>query len=763
VTSHDPLKAVLAEVSEGVFIADTEGRILAANKRLHDLLLLPAELLSSGDPVHKLTDFLRQRGEYRSEEEYQQINDLLRRAPVEPFQIERIHANDQCLEIRGKPMDDGGFIITFADATKRRAEALRQAEARLRDCLDVAGVIIVVLDARHRITFLNRKGCEVLGVEEKAIQGLNWFDTFAPKEERAQQKVVYANFLAGNVGPAQDIEMTVVTAKGDVRLVTWHDILLRDAQGQVVGGLSSGEDITEKRVAGRRRDELRTLIEATAQASPDGILVTDSTGRYLFWNDRLKEMWRLSDEFLRARRTGSGTSIEQLRPYVDLITDPRSFLEEIRHIYGEYREPLRKFAEVQLKDGRVVERYAASVSVGDPQFTAIAWIYRDISETKKRDRELALGQRLAAVGALSGGMAHELNNLLMVIGGHVELVQELVSPESKIAQLSETAIGAVRRGADLIQRVLAFARQQPLAPRLTEVNTLVADTLLLLPQLLSEQIKLSFRGGEELWKCVVDPGQLQTAIINLALNARDAMPEGGRLTIATANESLDRTRVEPLGDVQPGDYVVISVSDSGFGMPTDVAERAFEPFFTTKPVGQGTGLGLSMVFGFVKQSGGHVALESQVGRGTTIRIYLPRSIRVESALGASRPASSQASSRETVLVVEDEPGVSAVAQAFFSSLGYKVLDAPDGPQAVQILKAGDPIDILFTDVVLPEGMNGREIAEAARTLHPGIKVLFASGYTMDALMSQGQLEASANLLQKPYRRNDLVQALRRLA
>ncbi len=748
-TSNHTFQELLAEMREGVFIADAEGRIVAANQRLHEILGLPADFLRLGDPVNKLPEHLHQ----------------LRGAQTQPIQVEHFDADGRRLEIRGKPIVGGGFIAFVADVTERPGvvEVPRRSESHLPDNLNVAGVIIVVLDGQHQITFLNRKGCELLGVEEDAVLGLNWFDTFAPKEERARQKVVYANFLAGNVGPAQDVEMTVVTRRGEARLITWHDILLRDEDGKVIGGLSSGEDITEQRVAGRRRDELRTLIEATAEASPDGILVTDSNGRYLFWNDRLKEMWRLSDEFLRARRTGSGTSIEQLRPYVDLITDPRSFLQEIRHIYGEYREPLRKFAEVQLKDGRVVERFAASVSVGDPPFTAIAWIYRDISETKKRDRELALGQRLAAVGALSGGMAHELNNLLMVIGGHVELIQELVSEESKIAQLSETAIGAVRRGADLIQRVLAFARQQPLAPRLTEVNALVADTLQLLPQLLSEQIKLRFRAGEALWKSVVDPGQLQTAIINLALNARDAMPDGGRLTIETANASLDKNRADQLGDVQPGDYVMISVSDSGCGMPSEIAERAFEPFFTTKPVGQGTGLGLSMVFGFVKQSGGHVSLESEVDRGTTIRIYLPRSVQVPAGLGAARPVQPATASRETVLVVEDEPGVSAVAQAFFSSLGYKVLDAPDGPQAVQILKGGDPIDILFTDVVLPEGMNGREIAEAARRLHPGIKVLFASGYTMDALTSQGQLEANANLLQKPYRRNDLVQALRRLA
>jgi CheY-like chemotaxis protein len=283
----------------------------------------------------------------------------------------------------------------------------------------------------------------------------------------------------------------------------------------------------------------------------------------------------------------------------------------------------------------------------------------------------------------------------------------------------------------------------------------------LLPRLLGERIRLDFRAGEGLWSCTIDASQLQTALVNLALNARDAMPEGGHLAIRTANRHLRRQEAEQFGDVQAGDYVLIEMRDDGCGMPPEVADRAFEPFFTTKPVGRGTGLGLSMVFGFVKQSGGHVAIDSHVGAGTLIRIYLPRAQPAQ-MIAPSPPEAAAPDRAQTVLVVEDEPGVSAVAQAFLTSLGYGVLDAPDGPRALEILKTGTPIDILFTDVVLPEGMNGKQIAEAARALRPGIKILFASGYAQDALTSQGKLDATATLLQKPYRRMDLMQALRRL-
>ncbi|HZT20913.1 MAG TPA: PAS domain S-box protein, partial [Dongiaceae bacterium] len=661
---------------------------------------------------------------------------------------------------QGRPLRLLG-IDTDITESKEAELALQRERDRAQTYLDVAGVIMTVLDAEHRITLLNRKGCEILGVTEEEVLGLDWFDTFGPPEERERQRAIYSEFLAGRAGPAQDIEMTMMTRRGEVRLVTWHDILLRDDSGKVIGGLSSGEDITEQRAAERKRDEFRTLIESTAQASPDGILVTDDTGRYLFWNKRLQEMWRLDEAHLEARRSASGELDERVRPFTDLVADPQCYLKEMRRIYAEHGDPAREFAELRLKDGRVLEQFSARVSAGDPPITAVAWIYRDITQAKRRDDELAHSQRLAAVGELSGGMAHELNNLLMVISGGLELIQERAAADPGTAELTGMASTAVRRGADLIRQVLAFARQQPLAPRLTDLNALIAEALTPLPQLLGERIRLEFRRGEPLWRSVIDPGQLQTALVNLALNARDAMADGGRLTIETANRSLDEDFVAPFADLRAGDYVMIAVSDEGCGMAPEIAQRAFEPFFTTKPVGQGTGLGLSMVFGFVKQSGGHVQIESDVGRGTTVRIFLPRSLQ-EAAAEEAPTASPAKTNGETVLVVEDEAGVSAVACAFFHSLGYKVLEAPDGPRALRILKRGEPIHLLFTNLVLPEAMNGKEVAEAARRLHPAIKVLFASGYPMDTLMTEGHIDAGATLLQKPYRRKDLVEALQRL-
>jgi PAS domain S-box-containing protein len=639
---------------------------------------------------------------------------------------------------------------------------LQQARERARQYLDIAGVITVVLNADHTVELLNRMGCEILGVTEAEAFGRNWFDAFAPEEEREEQRAKYAKFLAGTLGPTQDIEMAVKTRSGAVRLVTWHDVMLYGEDGSVIGAISSGEDITEQRAAERKRDEFRTLLEATSEASPDGILVTDANGRYLFWNKRLKEMWNLSDEFLQVRRSTVAATEAILNPYADQVTDPQGFLDEIARTYDQSQTPKSAFAEVSLKDGRVFVRHAARVAAGKLPYATVAWIYRDVTEQRKRDEILAQTRRLTTVGELSGGMAHELNNLLMVIGGNLELIdmQERGSKKDQTATFVKTAHSAVQRGAELIRNLLAFSRRQPLAPKLTDLNAFMADTMKILPRLLGEFVTMKFVPGSVLWQTVVDPGFLQTALVSLATNARDAMPQGGSLVIETSNEILDEAYAEKFTEVAPGQYVLITVTDNGAGMSAEVAKRAFEPFFTTKAVGKGTGLGLSVVYGFVKQSGGHVAIYSEEGHGTSVRIYLPRARAESAATAEGLTATVVRGNKECILLVEDEAPVMAVARAFLSDLGYHVLEASNGFEAMGILGSNETIDLLFTDVVLPDGMNGAEVARAAEKLRPGLKVLYASGYTQEALVHQGRLDPGVTLLPKPYRKRDLADAIR---
>ncbi|MEA2781366.1 MAG: hypothetical protein QOK29_2910, partial [Rhodospirillaceae bacterium] len=652
-------------------------------------------------------------------------------------------------------------IDTDVTGRKQGELALQQAHERAQLYLDVAGVIIVVLDVNQRVTLLNRKGCEILGVSEEEALGRDWFEAFSPDAEREAQRATYAAFLAGGKGTMKDVEMTVRTRGRDVRLITWHDSLLHDETGAVIGCMSSGEDITEQRAVQGKRDEFRALIEATAQASPDGIVVIAPDGRYLFWNNRYREMWQLGEDYLRSRQAGRPLTADPLKPFMDQVTEPGSFREKSLDIQRGHLAALI-FDEVLLRDGRIFVRHAARVSAGNPPVAAIAWIYRDVTEQRKRDAELAQSQRLTAVGQLSGGVAHELNNLLTVISGNLELIQGFADAKTRISELTTPALSAVERGSELTRGLLAFSRQQALAPQLTDVNALIPKVIKILPHLLGGDVRISFVSGIDLGETIVDPGQLETALINLATNARDALPTGGSLVIETGNRVVDEADREQFGEIPAGEYVVIAVTDNGLGMPPEVAKRAFEPFFTTKEVGKGTGLGLSMVFGFVKQSGGHVSLYSEQGAGTTVRVYLPRApVGLVAGAKPSVCVVTQGDSQR-ILLVEDEPAVSAITRGFLESLGYRVIEARNGPEALAMLQRGDPVDLLLTDVMLPDGMNGAEVARAALTLRPDLKVLYYSGYTEEALIRQGRLEAGVVLLQKPFRRQDLAQAVSRV-
>ncbi|WP_164018067.1 response regulator [Pyxidicoccus trucidator] len=385
------------------------------------------------------------------------------------------------------------------------------------------------------------------------------------------------------------------------------------------------------------------------------------------------------------------------------------------------------------------------------------------SEAERRQTEAALrqAQKMEAVGKLTGGVAHDFNNLLQVIGGNLQLMDRELGGNAQARRRVATAMGAVDRGARLASQLLAFARQQPLDPTVINLGRLVRDMDDLLRRALGEDIELETVIGGGLWNTFADPNQLENVILNLAINARDAMEGEGRLTIEAGNAMLDDHYAQLHPDAAAGQYVLLAISDTGCGMPPEIMERAFEPFFTTKPEGRGTGLGLSMVYGFVKQTGGHIKIYSEVGHGTTIKIYLPRSLQVE--LPRSEPVPEQVEGgTETLLVVEDDAEVRATAVELLTELGYRVLKASDGQSALAIIQSGIPIDLLFTDVVMPGPVRSPELARHARTLLPDLEVLFTSGYTENAIVHGGRLDPGVHLLSKPYRREYLARKVRQL-
>jgi PAS domain S-box-containing protein len=393
-------------------------------------------------------------------------------------------------------------------------------------------------------------------------------------------------------------------------------------------------------------------------------------------------------------------------------------------------------------------------------------VAEEVAERMKAEEALRQAQKMEAVGQLTGGIAHDFNNLLTIIVGNIELLQRrLPEGHERLQRAADHAMEATRRAATLTHRLLAFSRRQPLDPKPIDANKLVASMSELLRRTLGETVVLETVLAGGLWRTQADPNQLENAIVNLAVNARDAMPSGGKLTIETANARLDEAYVEALAEpVPPGQYVQVSVSDTGTGMDKATMGRVFEPFFTTKEEGRGTGLGLSQVYGFVRQSNGHVRIYSELGEGTTIKIYLPRLIGSdeEAAEMSSQAPAVVKGSGETILVVEDEASLRAYAVEALRDLGYHVLEAADGKGALAVVDRHPEIQLLFTDVVLTGGMNGRALAEEVARRKPGVPVLYTTGYTANAIVHHGRLDPGMNLIGKPFTYAELAAKVRKV-
>lgn len=387
-----------------------------------------------------------------------------------------------------------------------------------------------------------------------------------------------------------------------------------------------------------------------------------------------------------------------------------------------------------------------------------------IAEREKAEAALRQVQKMETIGQLTGGVAHDFNNLLTIILGNLERLQRRIASREDLADIKRAAANAARgaeRAAALTKSLLAFSRRQPLDPKPVDANKLVTNMSDLLRRTLGEQVIIENVVSAGLWRTQVDPNQLESAILNLAVNARDAMPDGGKLTIETANAYLDARYAED-AEVEPGQYVVICVTDTGVGMSQVVIDRAFEPFFTTKDVGAGTGLGLSQVYGFVRQSGGHVRIYSEPGQGTTVKIYLPRLLADEAEGELPRaPAWVAGGSSETVLVVEDDGGVRDYSAAILRELGYHVLEAAEGRRALELIEQHPEIALLFTDVGLP-GMNGRQLADEVAQRRPELKVLFTTGYARNAIVHDGRLDPGVHLITKPFTFAELATTVRQV-
>jgi PAS domain S-box-containing protein len=492
-------------------------------------------------------------------------------------------------------------------------------------------------------------------------------------------------------------------------------------------------------------------FQAIMDHTPVLVFVKDAEGRYLFVN-RAAERWTAAT---RTPAIGLRTRDVMSKEGADDVE------KADRQVFAT-KTPLQRELVIDSPIGRrtlLSVKFPLTDDAGS--VTTVGTIVTDITDQKHAEDRLAQAQRMEAIGQLTGGVAHDFNNMLTAILLNADVLATQIQNES-LRQLAVAMRHAAEHGADLTRRLLAFGRRQTLEPQPTDINELLRDMEPLMQRTLGEHIEIAFLRSSDLWSATVDRAQLENAVLNLAVNARDAMPDGGRLTIETANAELDEEFAANNPDVRAGYYVMVAVGDTGAGMAPDVLAHAFEPFFTTKEVGKGTGLGLSMVYGFVKQSDGHVRIYSEVGVGTVVRLYLPRS--KEHAAAAPSPAAVSTElpmGTETILLVEDDALVRTYAAAQLRSLGYQVVAAENAQRAIEAVEQGCVPDLLFTDMIMPGGMNGRDLAEHLRQSRPGLKVLYTSGYAHGAIDGRPDSTGTVrHLLGKPYRRRGLATKVR---
>lgn len=507
-------------------------------------------------------------------------------------------------------------------------------------------------------------------------------------------------------------------------------------------------DDTSQQLAGNNR-----LLQTIFQSMNGGLSVFDADGRLLARNSRFLELYGVSEAELDI-----GTPIEVIdRMLAKGNVTIRSLdgrLIPPEQLHRECRRAVRQ-VEAYLPDGRILELRSSPMRDG-----GFVTIYTDLTERKAIEAQLQQAQKMESVGQLTGGLAHDFNNLLAAITGNLSLLQEELAGQDKLRKKVLRALEAADRGATITQRLLAFSRKQTLQPQPVDVNELIEGIMDLLDYSVGESIAIESSLQEDVWTIVIDPGQLENSLMNLVLNSRDAMPEGGKLYIRTRNCPVDDVTYHR--DIEPGDYVMIEVEDSGVGMPQQVLDRVVEPFFTTKEFGAGSGLGLSMVYGFIKQSGGHLLIDSAPGEGTTVRLYLPRAgeAAAERPLSKRQPEAAERGQHEaTILLVEDDVQVRETAADMLSSLGHRVVQAGDGHEALARLDERPDIALLFADVVLLGGLSGPDVAAAVRNKRPDIKVLFSSGYSHNELVEEGYLKGEVALIAKPYKKESLARKL----
>lgn len=744
------LRATLEATADGILVTDLDGRIVSANRRFFEMWAIPETLLETGDDRLILYYGMQQ---LKDPDAYvAHVKRLMKDHDHEGFDIlefEDGRVFERYVRPQRRGMEVIGRVWSFRDVTeqKRGEERLRTSERRIRSLIENISDTVAILNPDGTIRYsiqatdagVSALWAELLGDDPAQL---------VHEEDLPRVRAILADIVA-RPGSGTRIEFRHRAFGGEWR--TWDLIVRNLREDPIVGGIVvNAHDVTERK---RTEDELRVQRAYFAElfeSSPEAIVLLDENDRVLQANGEFTRMFGYTlDEAI-------GRPINELIAPADLRDEALAYTVNVARGNKVNVEAVRV-----RKDGTPIHVSILGTPIkipGEP--TRVYGIYRDITQRVQLEEKFRQAQKMEAVGRLAGGVAHDFNNLLTAISGHAQiLLEDLPADDPARADIEEIS-RAADRAADLTRQLLAFSRKQMLRSQVLDPNALIGEIQKMLRRLIGEDIELITRLAPDLGAVRADPGQLEQVIMNLAVNARDAMPTGGRLLIETRNVELGEDDARRLAPLQPGPHVVLIISDTGAGMDESTRERIFEPFFTTKEKGKGTGLGLSTVYGIVQQSGGHIWVYSEPGQGTTFKIYLPRVDARPEAAPAPSDADGAHNGREVVLLVEDEDAVRSLARRILEKRGYTVLTARTGPEALRIAERHDgPIHLILTDVVMPE-MSGRELAERIAPTRPDARTLFMSGYTEDDVLRRGVLNEGAAFLEKPFTPSALAQKVR---
>ena len=639
-------------------------------------------------------------------------------------------------------------------------------------------VMLHSMDGSGRMLSANAAWCKALGYEPQDIVGRS-FSEFLPLESRSRLVTeIYPKYLLSS--SYRNGEILIHRKDGSLATVMLSMNAYRGDKGRLERSVCILEDITNRKIAEIASSRSDQRFRGAFAAAAHGMAVVSPSGQIEAANEALVKFLARND--LETATFGFDELLHK--------DDRGQFLNGMRQLLSGEIPLLQQELRYMTPAGTVVHGATSIALVKNDKGETEQLIVQinDTSEKKQVNERLQKAQKMEAIGQLTGGLAHDFNNLLTVIIGNLQLLDGKMGTDEKSAKRVAEAVDAAQKGSDLTRQLLAFARKQELEPQDVGVNELIVGLSPLIERTLGEnvEIKVDLMSGHP--HTLIDPSQLESAILNLSINARDAMNEIGKLTIETQGVYLDRFYADKNPDVVPGDYVMVAVSDNGCGMSAELLEKVFQPFFTTKAPGKGTGLGLSMVYGFIKQSGGHISVYSEVGHGTSVKMYLPRRMGVGenttakpvAAVDVPTPNSAEPSfapvaarvepvevvqvapaKRPKILVVEDQEAVRAVACGFLEDFGYEIVEAGDGFQALAVLQEHDDIDLMFSDVVMPGGMNGFDLAQAAQSLKPQLKIVHTSGYPKGAMVHQDEPRfKNGYIIMKPYRRDELQKIIK---